>query len=119
MNKIAEVFDRQTGVIEERTGTMQRALTAGVENIRIALEGSAVSVATSLRDKVMEITAALQREAGNAFTDADRKIAERAEQTSAALLARANEIAGVFANADDRIRVRTGGDRRHADGARG
>ena len=108
MARIGEAFDRQTGVIEERTGTMQRALSVGVDSVRMALESSAVAVATSLRDKVMEITAALQKEAGNAFTDADRLIAERAEQTSAALLARANDIADVFADADQRILARAG-----------
>ena len=42
-----------------------------------------VVVAGALREKVLEVTSALTQEAGNAFTDADRKIAERAELTSA------------------------------------
>ena len=102
VGKIEDAFRRQTGVIEERTGTMERALSAGVDNVRQVLEKSAVVVAGALRDKVLEVTAALNQEAGNAFTDADRQIAERAEKTSSALLARADEIASAFDEADER-----------------
>ena len=93
VEKIEEAFRRQTGIIEERTGTMERALSIGVDNVRQVLEKSAVVVAGALREKVLEVTAALNEEAGKAFTDADRRIAERAEQTSSALLARAEDIA--------------------------
>ena len=92
VGKIEDAFRRQTGVIEERTGTMERALSAGVDNVRQVLEKSAGVVAGALREKVLEVTSALDQEAGNAFTDADRKIAERAETTSSALMARAAEI---------------------------
>ena len=93
VEKIEEAFRRQTGVIEERTGTMERALSIGVDNVRQVLEKSAVVVAGALRDKVLEVTSALNEEAGNAFTEADKRMAERAEQTSSALLARAEDIA--------------------------
>ena len=75
VDKIEDAFRRQTGVIEERTGTMERALSAGVDNVRQVLEKSAVVVAGALREKVLEVTSALTQEAGNAFNDADRKIA--------------------------------------------
>ena len=54
----------------------------------------------------MEVTSALHEQAGAAFSDADRKIAERAEQTSAALLARAEDIARTFEEADRRLAAR-------------
>ena len=60
----------------------------------------------TLREKVMEVTSALHEQAGLAFSDADRKIAERAEQTSAALLARAEDIARAFEEADSRLHAR-------------
>ena len=41
VGKIEDAFRRQTGVIEERTGTMERALSAGVDNVRNVLEKSA------------------------------------------------------------------------------
>ena len=75
VGKIEDAFRRQTGVIEERTGTMERALSAGVDNVRQVLEKSAVVVAGALREKVLEVTSALTQEAGNAFSDADRRIA--------------------------------------------
>ncbi len=89
VEKIEDAFLRQTGVIEERTATIERALSSGVDNVRRVLEQSALAVAGALRDKVMEVTSVLTEEAGRAFTDADRQIAERAEQTSGALMARA------------------------------
>ena len=79
------------------------------------LEKSAVVVAGALRDKVLEVTVRADEEAGNAFTDADRRIAERAEQTSSALMARAAEIASAF----DEAEQRTGEPRGHqCEGAR-
>ena len=117
VNKIEDAFRRQTGIIEERTGTMERALSAGVDNIRNALERSAGVVAGALREKVLEVTSALTSEAGNAFTEADRKIAERAEQTSATLMQRAGDIARTFDDADRRARRPGRGNRplaRHA-----
>ncbi|TIS80807.1 MAG: hypothetical protein E5W88_34155, partial [Mesorhizobium sp.] len=53
-----------------------------------------------------EVTSTLHEQAGAAFSDADRKIAERAEQTSAALLARAEDIARTFEEADRRLHAR-------------
>ena len=38
VDKIEDAFRRQTGIIEERTGTMERALSAGVDNVRNVLE---------------------------------------------------------------------------------
>ncbi|TJW41336.1 MAG: hypothetical protein E5X65_38810, partial [Mesorhizobium sp.] len=81
-------------------------LSTGVDNVRNVLEKSAVFVAGALREKVMEVTSALHEQAGAAFSDADRKIAERAEQTSAALLARAEDIARTFEEADRRLAAR-------------
>src|SRR5690606_24538896 len=106
VQKVEAAFDRQTGIIEERTGTMERALSSGVDNIRGVLEKSAVFVAGQLRDKVMEVTAALHEQAGAAFSDADRTIAERAEKTAAALLLRAEDIARTFEEADQRLSAR-------------
>ncbi|TIT10774.1 MAG: hypothetical protein E5W86_27180, partial [Mesorhizobium sp.] len=106
VEKIEQAFNRQTGIIEERAGTMERALSTGVDNIRNVLEKSAVFVAGALREKVMEVTSALHEQAGLVFSDADRKIADRAEQTSAALLARAEDIARAFEDADRRLHAR-------------
>ncbi|TIV05887.1 MAG: kinesin, partial [Mesorhizobium sp.] len=106
VEKIEQAFSRQTGIIEERAGTMERALSTGVDNVRSVLEKSAVFVAGALREKVMEVTSALHEQADAAFSDADRKIAERAEQTSAALLARAEDIARTFEEADRRLAAR-------------
>ncbi|TIX20416.1 MAG: hypothetical protein E5V37_34225, partial [Mesorhizobium sp.] len=106
VEKIEQAFSRQTGVIEERASTMERALSTGVDNVRGVLEKTAVFVAGALRDKVMEVTSTLHEQAGAAFSDADRKIAERAEQTSAALLARAEDIAQAFEAADRRLHER-------------
>ena len=106
VGKIEDAFRRQTGIIEERTGTMERALSAGVDNVRNVLEKSAVVVAGALREKVLEVTSALTAEAGNAFSDADRKIAERAELTSSALMPRADEISRAFDEADRQLASR-------------
>ncbi len=106
IEKVEQAFARQTGVIEERSTTMERALNVGVDNIRGALEKSALFVAGQLREKVLEVTNSLHEQAGIAFTDADRKIAERAEQTSAALMARAEDIAQTFETADQRLVAR-------------
>ena len=106
IGKIEDAFRRQTGVIEERTGTMERALSAGVDNVRQVLEKSAVVVAGALREKVLEVTSALAQEAGNAFSDADRKLAQRAETTSSALMARATEISNAFDQAERELASR-------------
>ena len=42
VEKIEQAFSRQTGIIEERAGTMERALSTGVDNVRNVLEKSAV-----------------------------------------------------------------------------
>ena len=52
VEKIEQAFSRQTGIIEERAGTMERALSTGVDNVRSVLEKSAVFVAGALREKV-------------------------------------------------------------------
>ena len=118
IGKIEDAFRRQTGVIEERTGTMERALSAGVDNVRQVLEKSAVVVAGALREKVLEVTSALAQEAGNAFSDADRKIAERAETTSSALMARAAEISNAFDLAERELASRADANARALDCAR-
>ena len=85
---------------------MQRALSGGVENIRIVLEKSAVNAAGELRDKVLELTAALSDAAGKALSDADLQLGAQAERTANALLARASEIAVHFEAADQRLSLR-------------
>ncbi len=106
IEKIEETFRRQTGVFEERTGTMERALSLGVDNVRGVLEKSAVFVAGVMREKVVEVTSAMHEQASQSFTDADCLIAERAEQISAAFLARAEDIARAFDDADKRLTAR-------------
>src|SRR5690606_40295553 len=71
-----------------------------------ALPICALSAAGSLREKVMEVTHALSSAAGDAFSEADRQIAARAEAASAALLARADDIARAFQDADERLAAR-------------
>src|SRR5690606_31957881 len=107
VDKIEEAFRRQTGVIEERTGTMERALSLGVENVRQVLEKSAVTVAGALRDKVLEVTTTLSDQASDAFAEADKRVADRAEQTTSALFARVEDIAKAFNEADGQIAART------------
>ena len=78
VEKIEEAFRRQTGVIEERTGTMERALSTGIDNVRSVLERSAGGVAAALRDKVLEVTAALSDEAGKALSPKPTSASPRA-----------------------------------------
>src|SRR5690606_39075183 len=69
VQKIKEAFERQTGVNEERTSTMQRALSAGADNIRSTLENSAVFVASQLLEKLLEVTIALHEQAVEGFSE--------------------------------------------------
>src|SRR5690606_1234681 len=85
---IEAAFAEQTGVIEERTRTMENALRLGVDNVKGTLERSAVVVAGSLRDKVMEATAGIGDEAERALTEADARIAARTQETVEALSTR-------------------------------
>jgi phage-related protein len=103
ISRIEEAFGRQSGIIEERTRTMETALGAGVDNVRKALENSAGVVAGSLRDKVLEITSTISQQAERTFDDVDQRIIARTHQTSAELEERARQITESLADADKRI----------------
>src|SRR5690606_12243039 len=106
VERIGEAFRAQTGVIEERTRTMQNALSVGVENVRKVLENSAVVIAGSLREKVMEVTAALSEEAQKTIDQADERIADSVARAAERFGARVNEIDETFDGAAERIGLR-------------
>src|SRR5690606_6603573 len=104
--RVDDVFRRQTGVVEERTQAMERALGTGVDNIRVALEGSAGVVAGALREKVLEVTALLGEEAERAFSDADRRIGDRTDAIAKAISERTGEMGQLLGESDRQLAER-------------
>ncbi|MDZ7823527.1 MAG: hypothetical protein U5K75_05445 [Ahrensia sp.] len=60
---LEETFNAQSGVVGERTETLEKALALGVDNVRKALEESAGKLASTLRDRVTESRREIEEEA--------------------------------------------------------
>ncbi len=112
--RVGEAFSAQTGIIEERTAGMERALFSGVDKVRKTLEESAAAVAGTLRDKIRDGAAALGEETNKAsdllgghsirLTDRLGEILADAEDR---ITAKAENVVSVFDEIDQRMVGRT------------
>lgn len=115
IERVNQSFAEHSGVIEERTQTMQKALSIGIDNVRQTLESSAGVVASALREKVNEATMELSTGTMKVLDDVDGRIAERIAGAAAILNQQVDQIGVGFDGAAQRLGERVDGAVRNLD----